>query len=142
MRIKLTIEYTPNQADEVRRLQKVVKLYESMISILLISLALSFVGYLALGIISWFVDGIWSPEWIKLCSLVLNRGCQPFFSEIYALNLFLDWLFNLNSLFFITLISFVLFIFFYRCLNIRLDRIDVIRDLAKAREKQNASSAN
>lgn len=126
------VDLTPQQADEIRRLQKVVKLYESVISILLIALALSIVGYLALGILSWFVDGIWSPEWMKLCSLALHRGCEPFFSEIYALNLFLDWVFNLNVLLFISLVSFVLFIFFYRSLNKRLDRIDIIRALAKA----------
>ncbi len=137
----MAIEFTPHQTDEVRKIQKVVKLYESMISILLIALALSFFGYLAVGFLSWFIDGIWSPEWLKLCSIALNRGCQPFFGEIYALNLFLDWVFNLNVLFFITLVSFVLIIFFYRGLNTKLDRIDTIRDLAKARAKQNASSA-
>ena len=135
----MIIDLTPQQADEIRKIQKVVKLYENMISILLIALALSFVGYLALGFISWFVDGIWSPDWLKLCSLVLNRGCQPFFSEIYALNLFLGWIFNLNILFFISLASFVLFIFFNRGLNKRLDRIDVIRGLAKVRTKPNTS---
>jgi ABC-type multidrug transport system fused ATPase/permease subunit len=127
----LTIELTPYQANEIRRLQKVVKFYESMISILLIAVALSFVAYLAIGFLSWFIDGIWSPEWLKLCSLFLSRGCQPFFSEIYGLNLFLDLLFNLNILFFITLSSFVLFIFFYRSLNTRLDRIDAIKALTK-----------
>jgi len=129
----LTIDLTPQQADEIRRLQKVVKFYESMISILLIAVALSFVAYLAIGFLSWFIDGFWSPEWMKLCSLTLNRGCEPFFSEIYALNLFLDWVFNLNILFFISLASFMLFIFFYRGLNKRLDRIDVIRDIAKTK---------
>jgi hypothetical protein len=138
----MTIEFTPHQADEIRRIQKVVKLYESMIFILLIVLGLSFFGYLGLGILNWFIDGIWSPEWLKLCSVVSNRGCQPFFSEIYAINLLLNWVFNLNILFFITLLSFVLFIYFGRCLNSRLNRIDVIRDLAKATAKQNETIAS
>ncbi len=138
----MTIELTPHQMDETRKLQKIVKLYESVISVLLIAIALSFFVYLTSGILNWFIDGVWSPEGLKLCSLVLARGCQPFFSEIYAINLSLNWIFDLNIFLFSALICFALFIFFNRGLNSRLDRIDVIRELAKAKLKQNAACAN
>ena len=131
----MTIDLTPHQADEIRKLQKIVKLYESMIAIFLPATFFLLFAWLMSGFLSWFIDGNWGFEGLKLCSLVSMQGCQPFFSEIYAINLFLDWIFDLNVFFFCILICILLLGFLFPNLYSRLDRIDKIRALAKANVK-------
>jgi hypothetical protein len=134
------MDLTPYQADEIRKLQKIVKLYESMIAIFLPATFFLLIAWLILGFLSWFVDGIWGFEGLKLCSLVSMRGCQPFFSEIYAINFFLDWVFGLNVFIFCILICIVLLGVLFPSLYSRLDRIDEIRALAKAKVKNEVTA--
>lgn len=117
--------------DEIMRLQSRIKFAEKLISFFLYVALYAFIFWAMFGLIGWILSGTWGFQELKFCNIVLSRGCILFVSNIYALDLFLNWFFELSILAVIFIFALIAIAPMFSYINSSLDGIRKIKELEK-----------